>query len=112
MKKMKEPMWAEVNFPPDDYKFTAEELECIIAGDMFTQRQDRIMARELLALRRAEAPAITPDSAPGFILDLMAQIKAAKSPEEVSAIKANVRFADLDVAVDTFDKAIEKLSNL
>ena len=109
---MKKSMWAEVNLPPDDYKFTAEELECIIAGDMFMQRQDRIMARELLAIRRSEAPAITPDSAPGFILDLMAQIKAAKSPEEVCAIKANVRFADLDVAVDTFDKAIEKLSNL
>ncbi|QUT17670.1 hypothetical protein [Rahnella inusitata] len=67
---------------------------------------------EVLAARRAKAPAVTPDSAPSFILDLMAQIRDAKSPEEVRAIRAKVCAADLDVAVDTFDKAIEKLSNL
>ena len=42
----------------------------------------------------------------------MAQIRDAKSPEEVRAIRAKVCAADLDVAVETFDKAIEKLSNL
>ena len=43
---------------------------------------------------------------------LMAQVQAIKASDEVRTIKANVRFADLDVAVKTFDKAIEKLSNL
>ena len=93
---------------------TNERLKEIIAHRSPSLRwgEAEAMASELLLLRQSDAPAITPDSAPGFILDLMAQIKAAKSPEEVRAIKANVRFADLDIAVKTFDKAIEKLSNL
>ncbi|MEL8527352.1 DUF551 domain-containing protein [Escherichia coli] len=38
---------------PDDYEFTDEELNRIIAGDMFTPRQDAIMAREIQKLRAA-----------------------------------------------------------
>lgn len=93
---------------------TNERLKEIIARRSPSLRwgEAEAMASELLVLRPGEAPAVTPDSAPSFILDLMAQIRAAKSPEEVRAIKAKVCAADLDVAVDTFDKAIEKLSNL
>ncbi|EHV9147379.1 DUF551 domain-containing protein [Escherichia coli] len=43
----KKPLYAEVNNVPDDYEFTNEELNRIIAGDMFTPRQDAIMAREI-----------------------------------------------------------------
>ncbi|EHS4595473.1 DUF551 domain-containing protein, partial [Escherichia coli] len=37
----------------DDYEFTDEELNRIIAGDMFTPRQAAIMAREIQKLRAA-----------------------------------------------------------
>lgn len=33
------PLFAEVHNVPDDYHFTAEELDRIIAGDLFTPRQ-------------------------------------------------------------------------
>ncbi|EFF6324634.1 DUF551 domain-containing protein [Escherichia coli] len=49
----KKPLYAEVNNVPDDYEFTNEELNRIIAGDMFTPRQDAIMAREIQKLRAA-----------------------------------------------------------
>lgn len=49
----KKPLYAEVNNVPDDYEFTEEELNRIIAGDMFTPRQDAIMAREIQKLRAA-----------------------------------------------------------
>lgn len=49
----KKPLYAEVNNVPDDYEFTDEELNRIIAGDMFTPRQDAIMAREIQKLRAA-----------------------------------------------------------
>jgi len=47
------PLFAEVHNVPDDYHFTAEELDRIIAGDMFTPRQGAIMARELQERRKA-----------------------------------------------------------
>lgn len=47
------PLFAEVHNVPDDYHFTAEELDRIIAGDMFTPRQGAIMARELQEHRKA-----------------------------------------------------------
>ncbi|EFI0568147.1 DUF551 domain-containing protein [Escherichia coli] len=49
----KKPLYAEVHNVPDDYEFTDEELSRIIAGDMFTPRQDAIMAREIQKLRAA-----------------------------------------------------------
>ncbi|HCD2443576.1 TPA: DUF551 domain-containing protein [Escherichia coli] len=49
----KKPLYAEVHNVPDDYEFTDEELNRIIAGDMFTPRQDAIMAREIQKLRTA-----------------------------------------------------------
>ncbi|WP_404766880.1 DUF551 domain-containing protein [Escherichia coli] len=49
----KKPLYAEVHNVPDDYEFTDEELNRIIAGDMFTPRQDAIMAREIQKLRAA-----------------------------------------------------------
>lgn len=49
----KKPLYAEVHNVPDDYEFTDEELKRIIAGDMFTPRQDAIMAREIQKLRAA-----------------------------------------------------------
>ena len=49
----KKPLYAEVHNVPDDYEFTGEELNRIIAGDMFTPRQDAIMAREIQKLRAA-----------------------------------------------------------
>ncbi|EIB9608967.1 DUF551 domain-containing protein [Escherichia coli] len=49
----KKPLYAEVNNVPDNYEFTEEELNRIIAGDMFTPRQDAIMAREIQKLRAA-----------------------------------------------------------
>ncbi|EFL4479806.1 DUF551 domain-containing protein [Escherichia fergusonii] len=49
----KKPLYAEVDNVPDDYEFTNEELNRIIAGDMFTPRQDAIMAREIQKLRAA-----------------------------------------------------------
>lgn len=45
--------YAEVHNVPDDYEFTDEELNRIIAGDMFTPRQAAIMAREIQKLRAA-----------------------------------------------------------
>ncbi|WP_313124748.1 hypothetical protein [Pseudescherichia sp.] len=50
----KEPHYAEAHNVPDDYKFTADELQCIISGDMFTPRQGAIMARELLERRERD----------------------------------------------------------
>ncbi|TJM33184.1 DUF551 domain-containing protein [Escherichia coli] len=47
------PLYAEVHNVPDDYEFTDEELNRIIAGDMFTPRQAAIMAREIQKLRAA-----------------------------------------------------------
>jgi hypothetical protein len=47
------PLFAEVHNVPDDYHFTEEELDRIIAGDMFTPRQGAIMARELQERRKA-----------------------------------------------------------
>ena len=47
------PLFAEVHNVPDDYHFTAEELDRIIAGDLFTPRQGAIMARELQEYRKA-----------------------------------------------------------
>ncbi|EIH4333338.1 DUF551 domain-containing protein [Escherichia coli] len=47
----KKPLYAEVHNVPDDYEFTDEELNRIIAGDMFTPRQAAIMAREIQKLR-------------------------------------------------------------
>ncbi|MGI1245176.1 hypothetical protein ACIAIL_04745 [Raoultella ornithinolytica] len=47
-------LFAEVHNVPDDYHFTEEELDRIIAGDMFTPRQGAIMARELQERRKAE----------------------------------------------------------
>lgn len=52
-KSTKGPLFAEVHNVPDNYHFTAEELERIIAGDMFTPRQAAIMARELQERRKA-----------------------------------------------------------
>lgn len=52
-KLTKGPLFAEVHNVPDDYHFTEEELDCIIAGDMFTPRQGAIMARELQERRKA-----------------------------------------------------------
>ncbi|EHD5817255.1 DUF551 domain-containing protein [Escherichia coli] len=49
----KKPLYAEVHNVPDDYEFTDGELNRIIAGDMFTPRQDAIMAREIQKLRAA-----------------------------------------------------------
>lgn len=49
----KRPLFAEVHHVPDDYRFTTEELDRIISGDMFTPRQDAIMARELQQYRAA-----------------------------------------------------------
>lgn len=49
----KKPLYAEVHNVPDNYEFTNEELNRIIAGDMFTPRQDAIMAREIQKLRAA-----------------------------------------------------------
>ncbi|EEC7713348.1 DUF551 domain-containing protein [Escherichia coli] len=49
----KKPLYAEVHNVPDDYEFTDEELNRIIAGDMFTPRQAAIMAREIQKLRAA-----------------------------------------------------------
>ncbi|EFE7183774.1 TPA: DUF551 domain-containing protein [Escherichia coli] len=49
----KKPLYAEVHNVPDNYEFTDEELNRIIAGDMFTPRQDAIMAREIQKLRAA-----------------------------------------------------------
>ncbi|EFM1661020.1 DUF551 domain-containing protein [Escherichia coli] len=49
----KKPLYAEVHNVPDDYEFTDEELNRIIAGDMFTPRQDAIMAQEIQKLRAA-----------------------------------------------------------
>ncbi|EHY2058208.1 DUF551 domain-containing protein [Escherichia coli] len=49
----KKPLYAEVHNVPDDYEFTGEELNRIIAGDMLTPRQDAIMAREIQKLRAA-----------------------------------------------------------
>ena len=49
----KKPLYAEVHNVPDDYEFTDEELNRIIAGDMLTPRQDAIMAREIQKLRAA-----------------------------------------------------------
>lgn len=48
----KELLYAEVHNVPDDYHFTDAELERIIAGDMFTPRQEAIMARELQERRK------------------------------------------------------------
>jgi len=53
----KKPLFAEVHNVPDDYRFTTEELDRIISGDMFTPRQDAIMARELQQYRAAAKPA-------------------------------------------------------
>lgn len=50
----KQPHYAQVHCVPDDYKFTADELQCIINGDMFTPRQGAIMARELLERRERD----------------------------------------------------------
>lgn len=52
-KSTKGPLFAEVHNVPDDYHFTEEELDRIIAGDMFTPRQGAIMARELQERRKA-----------------------------------------------------------
>lgn len=52
----KKPLFAEVHNVPDDYRFTTEELDRIISGDMFTPRQDAIMARELQQYRAAAEP--------------------------------------------------------
>ncbi|WP_256663172.1 hypothetical protein [Klebsiella michiganensis] len=49
------PLFAEVHNVPDDYHFTAEELDRIIAGDLFTPRQGAIMARELQERRKADS---------------------------------------------------------
>ncbi|EEX0566024.1 DUF551 domain-containing protein [Escherichia coli] len=49
----KKPLYAEVHNVPDDYEFTDEELNRIIAGDMFTPRQAATMAREIQKLRAA-----------------------------------------------------------
>ncbi|MXF75355.1 DUF551 domain-containing protein [Escherichia coli] len=49
----KKPLYAEVHNVPDNYELTDEELNRIIAGDMFTPRQDAIMAREIQKLRAA-----------------------------------------------------------
>ncbi|EOV0254196.1 hypothetical protein ACOIWS_006007 [Salmonella enterica] len=54
-KSTKGPLFAEVHNVPDDYHFTEEELDRIIAGDMFTPRQDAIMARELQQRRKADS---------------------------------------------------------
>lgn len=51
-KSTKGPLFAEVHNVPDDYHFTEEELDRIIAGDMFTPRQTAIMARELQERRK------------------------------------------------------------
>lgn len=59
------PLFAEVHNVPDDYHFTAEELDRIIAGDMFTPRQGAIMARELQGRRKAER-----DSEPVFFIEV------------------------------------------
>lgn len=53
-KSTRGPLFAEVHNVPDDYHFTAEELDRIIAGDLFTPRQGAIMARELQERRKAE----------------------------------------------------------
>lgn len=53
-KLTKGPLFAEVHNVPDDYHFTEDELDRIIAGDMFTPRQGAIMARELKERRKAE----------------------------------------------------------
>ncbi len=50
----KQPHYAQVHNVPDDYKFTAAELKCIINGDIFTPRQAAIMARELLERRERD----------------------------------------------------------
>ena len=52
----KKPLFAEVHNVPDDYRFTTEELDRMISGDMFTPRQDAIMARELQQYRAAAEP--------------------------------------------------------
>ncbi|WP_234450665.1 hypothetical protein [Pluralibacter gergoviae] len=54
-KSTKGPLFAEVHNVPDDYHFTEEELDRIIAGDMFTPRQGAIMARELQERRKVNA---------------------------------------------------------
>ncbi|WP_406682524.1 DUF551 domain-containing protein [Escherichia coli] len=58
----KKPLYAEVHNVPDDYEFTDEELNRIIAGDMFTPRQDAIMAREIQKLRAAMLHSAEPAS--------------------------------------------------
>lgn len=59
-KSTKGPLFAEVHNVPDDYHFTEEELDRIIAGDMFTPRQDAIMARELKEHRKTAEPELNP----------------------------------------------------
>ncbi|HGY1466842.1 TPA: hypothetical protein ACNVLA_003754 [Klebsiella aerogenes] len=54
-KSTKGPLFAETHNVPDDYHFTEEELDRIIAGDMFTPRQAAIMARELQERRKADS---------------------------------------------------------
>lgn len=61
----KKPLFAEVHNVPDDYRFTTEELDRIISGDMFTPRQDAIMARELQQYRAAAEPAVQAEQLSG-----------------------------------------------
>ncbi len=77
-------LFAEVHNVPDDYHFTAEELDRIIAGDLFTPRQGAIMARELQERRKAAM-----DSEP------VADVVAWSSPNEER--KCDIRWRRHDV---------------
>lgn len=96
-KSTKGPLFAEVHNVPDDYHFTEEELDRIIAGDMFTPRQDAIMARELQERRKA-------DSEPVVISDDMAYAfhhamsDSSLGADEVEEIKTGLRAAFANAA--------------
>lgn len=84
----REPLFAEVHNVPDDYHFTAEELDRIIAGDLFTPRQGAIMARELQERRKAER-----DSEP--VAEVIQKLNGYDRPLYVVAIQGDVEEGDV-----------------
>lgn len=93
---------------------TYERLKEIIAHRSPSLRwgEAEAMASELLILRPNEVAAVTPESAPAFLLDLMDQVNACNTPEELRELRRRVSMSDLDTAIGSIDQAIEKLSNL
>lgn len=81
-------LFAEVHNVPNDYHFTDAELDCIIAGDMFTNRQGAIMARELLERRKAER-----DSEP--VTEVIQKLNGYDRPLYVVAIQGDVEVGDV-----------------